>query len=508
MNFIFPDIIFSKRRNGSVEPRVPPASSSSHPKRPHISHKMEAPQDPPREVSELIECLLLEESEAISEEICPVFWDFAGQSVYHATHPVFMSPKAVYLLVWDISKNLYAPAECRVKESGLEQRVIESGSYGESNLDHVTKWLSLVHFFHQSEPSQNGQMLPPVVLVGTHADRVEGDPWKSMESVLKTIQGKVFSAHVVPAQFVVNNTLAGRPFDQEDPAIHHLRQRLLSLASDLPHTKKEFPLEWLQLEKAVGSLVSKGLKFIGKEEFEDVVREFCDIEIESDCDDVLVFLHDRGAVVYCRGCTEEDDEVVVLDPRWLVDQFSKIITVTPGKAEPMEIRELRRLLEQEGVLSVKLVSYTCKNLDLEHAQDTLLDIMERFGLICKWSQQNSQAVYLVPCMLTARSQDDITHVTETCQLEPLFLTFRRGYVPPGFFSRLLVHFARWCAARWAQEQPKLFANAARFYVGQNNDISLVFVCHTTVIKVCVLQEHKPSPSREAFLLCRTVHWYV
>ena len=29
-------------------------------------------------------------------------WDFAGQHVYHATHELFFSPRALYVLVWDM----------------------------------------------------------------------------------------------------------------------------------------------------------------------------------------------------------------------------------------------------------------------------------------------------------------------------------------------------------------------------------------------------------------------
>jgi GTPase SAR1 family protein len=29
-------------------------------------------------------------------------WDFAGQHVYHATHELFFSPHALYVVVWDM----------------------------------------------------------------------------------------------------------------------------------------------------------------------------------------------------------------------------------------------------------------------------------------------------------------------------------------------------------------------------------------------------------------------
>ncbi|VEU35608.1 unnamed protein product [Pseudo-nitzschia multistriata] len=48
------------------------------------------------------------------EELCPnanvrfSVWDFAGQHVYHATHELFFSPRALYVVVWDMGANNHA----------------------------------------------------------------------------------------------------------------------------------------------------------------------------------------------------------------------------------------------------------------------------------------------------------------------------------------------------------------------------------------------------------------
>jgi len=45
------------------------------------------------------------------KELCPdtnvkfSVWDFAGQDVYHATHELFFSPRALYIVVWDMGAN-------------------------------------------------------------------------------------------------------------------------------------------------------------------------------------------------------------------------------------------------------------------------------------------------------------------------------------------------------------------------------------------------------------------
>ena len=48
----------------------------------------------------------LTEGQNLPEDtIWPVIWDFAGQDIYHAIHPIFMSPDDIYLLAFDLTKD-------------------------------------------------------------------------------------------------------------------------------------------------------------------------------------------------------------------------------------------------------------------------------------------------------------------------------------------------------------------------------------------------------------------
>jgi len=63
------------------------------------------------------------------KELCPnanvkfSVWDFAGQQVYHATHELFFSPRALYVLVWDMgAKNPATKQKVRnIEESVTDQ---------------------------------------------------------------------------------------------------------------------------------------------------------------------------------------------------------------------------------------------------------------------------------------------------------------------------------------------------------------------------------------------------
>lgn len=50
--------------------------------------------------SSLISKILNQRDEAVQFNV----WDFGGQAVFHSTHRFFMTPNAVYLVVYDLNK--------------------------------------------------------------------------------------------------------------------------------------------------------------------------------------------------------------------------------------------------------------------------------------------------------------------------------------------------------------------------------------------------------------------
>ena len=56
------------------------------------------------------------EDDIKSEEVTLTFWDFAGQHLYYASHSVFLSGRAVYILVYNLNKNLRETAEPCVRQ--------------------------------------------------------------------------------------------------------------------------------------------------------------------------------------------------------------------------------------------------------------------------------------------------------------------------------------------------------------------------------------------------------
>ena len=444
--------------------------------------------DIPDEVVQLTTENLSRKESVKDDGIWPVCMDFGGQAIYRAIHPILVSREAVYLLVVDLTKDLSALAQCFVKEPGYDEVKIPSPDKNDTNLDHIMRWMDMVNSFKHEK---NGEVLPPVILVGTHADYVQGDPGIVITSVKDIICDTVreFSEHIIGKTFAVNNTLAGKKPEEEDLHVVALRKEILKVADTIPHTKVEVPLKWLQVENEVRNLASAGTNYVTRQDFlKNICDEICEFEIKRDYEVLLDFLHDRGTVVY-HGRANDPRSLVVLNPKWLIDVLCQIITVEKQKEEKTVISNFRKDLGKYGILDAKLLDYSCTKLGVGDIKESLLFLMKKFNLLCEYTGENGSSVYLVPCMLTS-TPDDAFMPDVSADPAPVYVTFTTQYVPGGLFSRMVVLFLEFVQRQIACDQPKLWANFARFFVGDHTAVD--FVCYKRVIKVHVWNYTNPS----------------
>ena len=460
----------------------------------------------PQETAFLIEENLKKNELDQDDKIWPVIWDFAGQDIYRAIHPIFMSSEDIYLLVFDLTKKLTSLAECRVNLNNKEYPVRARDS-DDTNLDHLLRWMDLIRSLkkcHRNEESSSKFEHPPVIMVGTHADRV--DPSKEIEMVnqkCSRVLSKGFSEHIVKC-LPIDNTKAGKREDQKK--ISTLRDTILDLADKMPHTKKEIPLQWHRVEKEITKLTWQEKKYLQKKVFhEEVVSRYCKFDNKDDFDELLHFLHARGSIFY-HEYTGDEDGLVVLDPQWLINVLCEIIKVTPCDDDTLSLSQERTDLREKGILHRRLLNNACKNQNLDPIKDSLVSLMEKFNLICKWpTSEPEDSIILVPCMLTAKSEEGniVEHMTNN-SLEPVYLFFdKTNYVPGGLFCRLVVLFAKWLSDPQCAHLYSLHANEARFALDQDGHF-VILVCYKTVIKLHIEGPVGSTPSKH----CRDVLWYV
>ncbi|XP_067037362.1 uncharacterized protein [Acropora muricata] len=451
----------------------------------------------PEEIETLIKELRDKVDKMESEDdIYSVLWDFAGESVYYETHQLFLTSRAIYLLVYDLSRDPQGSAK-PVKRQGVFEK-IEEKMCMKTNLDYLDYWMTSVSsqsrqieshgLFSTSTSTVLPRTIPPVFLVCTHSDQPFGgkDPSELAIKLYGTLDTKTYSSQLCDDVFVVDNTKSG--MQTECSGVQHLRERILAVAKELPHTKEDIPIKWLKYEKALQVILAEGHKWITIEHAKRIASEVCQIHDDQEFITVLDFLHDQRILIHFDD-TVELNKLVVLDPQWLIDVFKTVITVKRYDQQERGFKDLWLKLEREGILEEKLLRHAWSSIvEEQHTFESLIAIMEKFSLLCSWSSADEPCSkkYLVPSMLKWHPPQEITKLIASARLPSLFLKFESGQVPSNLFPRLVIQFLQWGKNEfWSTANPQLYKNFARFYTAEDENFSVVLLCHSSLIEIVI-----------------------
>jgi len=476
---------------------TPEVSHGTHRSMADVQNLPELPKVP-EEIAGLIEKLLqVDGNEKDDEDIYSILWDFGGQAVYYATHPLFLTVRAIYCLVYNLSRNPDGKVSPELMHGFYDD--IEENFCEKSNMNYLDFWMSSVSSLvsHDEEPQETStsellpERLPPVFLVCTHADKPyeSSDPEKLARRMFGSLQTKNYGKHLLDF-FVVDNTKSGS--GEECQGVAKLRKEVLNVAKELPQMKEVIPIKWLKYEKAVSAMVERGHKWISLDEAKKTAVEECEISNDEQFETMLNFLHDLRILIHFDD-TPQLNKMVILDLQWLIDVFKKVITITPFERKEAKFVQAWLTLERTGVLEEKLLQHVWGSLfDNQDTCNSLIAMMEKFCLLCPWPSScdgESSSKYLVPSMLRYPPQQDVTKLIASAGMPSLYVKFRSGQVPPGLFPRLVLMVFQWCTNEWlCKSPPQLHKNFARFFTHPAEGCSLILLCHSCSIEVVVHKE--------------------
>ena len=446
------------------------------------------------DVANLIQKFLQDDWTEDREDIHSIMWDFAGQSVYYVTHPLFLTRRAIYFLVYDLSRDPNDKAKPLVKQGVYE--TFQDQYNLKTNLDYLEFWMnSLASLARQTERKYVNpesrvlpKKLPAVFLVCTHADKPYGghSPCELANRIFGTLKSKPYGAQLFDV-FCVDNTKSGTNSECEE--IMRLREAVHDVAKELPHVNEAIPIKWLKYEKALRIVKENDRKFISLTRAKQIASKVCDINNNNEILTMLNFLHDLRVLIHFDD-TPELDNLVILDPQWLIDVFKNVITVRPYHWKERNFADLWYKLEKQGILEETLFKHVWSSvIPQTETHESLIAIMEKFSLLCPWpsSHDSCNKHYLVPSMLQTHPPKQISDLVESTQLPSLFLKFETGQVPAGLFPRFVLEFFQWCREEFSHvAPPQVFNNFARFFIFPNQGLSVVLLCHSSTVEVIVL----------------------
>jgi hypothetical protein len=233
---------------------------------------------------------------------------------------------------------------------------------------------------------------------------------------------------------------------------------------------EDIPIRWLKFERELLYLVeNKQIRFISLEKAKTIATQ-CQVDLGSDeFDTLLNYLHDLKIIIYfehedTKMKIHEDTKMVIIDTQWLLEMFVKVITVKHFLKWHKDFVGSWRRLENDGILDRALVEHVWSDLvDDRNTIDSLLSIMERFSLLCRWKTLEGSDVFLVPSMLLNSNPANKLLSMSDQKLSALVVHFSSAHLPLGIFPRLLVAIVEMCNEKWPNsQQPKFFHNFCRY----------------------------------------------
>ncbi|KAK7100922.1 uncharacterized protein [Littorina saxatilis] len=440
-------------------------------------------------------------------------WDFAGQAVYYTTHQVFLTSRAVYVIVFNLCDD-FTPVfsdSSKVKE---DEKM--------TTLEYMDFWMRSIHS-HAAENTRDSvdstTLSPPIFVVGTHRNCLHEDPATRAEMVedkfselLDFLTGKPYTHHLVTPFFAVDNSLEG------DEEISRLKGEIESVARQQPYMGEQMPVRWLRFEQQLTQQADSGTHCATLSQVSEMARNH-GVESTEELRTMLTFYHDLGLLIHygasADGVATHDavlGNTVVLSPQWLAHNFRHVVTGT----RPQEQWELHKdkwdLLEQHGVLDVSLLGFLWPHA-LPH-KPVLLGLMEKLDLLCPLAVSAAQGSsddaqkYVVPMRLPSCPKLNSIYI-QTAEDCVFYLDFF-GFLPDGLFFRILNRTLRWSQERGGRDQC-LHRQVARFYLDTDHDLVIHMSPRQHRIKVVALNvgtqeatssKRKGKPKPEACALVR------
>ncbi|XP_021366104.1 uncharacterized protein LOC110458640 isoform X2 [Mizuhopecten yessoensis] len=363
-------------------------------------------------------------------------FDFGGDKVFHNSHHCIMSANSIYLLVFDVSE-------------------WEKPEKQESITDEIVHWLNSVATYAKDESAKK-KGVPPVILVGSHMDKVTTDEENILDKIYEKLDKyqvikDIRDDHVVECIFIreLNNS------DKNKDKYEELWSLIEESVDGQACWHDEIPGSWLALEEKIMLNKEQGKKFMKLEEIINLNKQLLVQLGEDELVPFLRYMH-HAASIFCfeimgkedsERLNEEDKQInAILDPNWIVKAFALIITDEKFVKKRGVTLQKWKSFRKIGKLTVELLKLCWADFCNPDERRVLSSVMEHLGLITEQKladPQYSQTVpepYIVPCLLEEAKHDSIKSVLDPEYIRSsrtLCIVFENPFVPQAIWDKTI-----------------------------------------------------------------------
>nr|XP_054760378.1 probable serine/threonine-protein kinase pats1 [Lytechinus pictus] len=304
-------------------------------------------------------------------------WDFGGQEIYYVTHPLFLSWRALYILVIPLHLQLSDEAP---RTEDLTDLIGSTVRTHRTILELIHFWLMSV-YTHAVPDNQNpgGNPNPggntKVLLIGTFAGegdtRISKDEVKSKENELKKlIESQPYREQVLLKIFEFDNRHA------QMKEVKEVQDRIDASIKEAPYMTDKFPVKW---NTFLCEIEGNGKDTWTVKEALSTMQKSWGIKDKDELQNMLQWCHDTGHIIYHQGC-----DLIVLKPQFLNSIVSNIITVVDSEKMRGKLSEHYKELCKKGILHIDIIKDVWNEHKGEDAQlEDIINMMIKFDLICE-----------------------------------------------------------------------------------------------------------------------------
>ena len=389
------------------------------------------------------------------------FLDSGGQLAYHDILPIFVSIPAIYLHVFNVTKDLTEYPIDELCSVGGKKKYSSKSAL--STADMITRSVMTVHSLADRKvqlPSkvkcESKSPKSRIVLVGSHLDLVEGDSeaklkaanemlHKTLQSKSRCLEGMVLKSKEPHHMFFPVNTKVyaeeGHQMRKHCKCKHcratkHLKRRLTKQAM-ADAVKVEVPVRWYLHQLLELSQDAEKPLYSYSELFQRCKEEGSVVDV-GEFHAMVTYFHTLGLLLHLCGAdvrhTEDSDCLVFTNPSYLFKNISKMYQV---QFEEEVEGEGKILLKHEG----KLTKEAIWDLEVQLNADQFMDLLVQLFIGAEVKSHKGDRILFVPSVLTNSPDDETPSEVGTKSQEQSLcfaLTFEgKLFIPCGVFTGMI-----------------------------------------------------------------------
>ena len=377
-------------------------------------------------------------------------WDCGGQPVFLEVLPAFLTSRTMFLVMFDASRDLGEKVPSVQYEQG---RRVNVGVTNITTLELMERWMANIHAYLVKK-DKNGivRKYPQIAVIGSRRDKLTLKKCtKIIRKLCSSFKTKSFDSIMHIRPIIIDNKTAGT--QQQDEGYEELKNHIDSFVNNT--LKFDAPITWVLFRNAIKLLVNESCNHnvMNISAVEDIA-DHCKIKRE-DVVHVLKFYHELGVFLYYPHLDGFKDKII-LDPKWFVDNLGKVLTLPGhGKDEQFHLSSQWNHLHTTGILVESLYSEVWAHLKDEGINpEEVMQLLVSFHLAAPADgvkdgyKFDERKKFFVPCVLKYLPPQSSSKFTfffkrqyKKSSIAPIHITFKIGYVLPGFFVRFVAVIA-------------------------------------------------------------------